>query len=124
LERVVSEREVVPESSLNSNTEGGDILYIKCLDEGLGKRVCAHIKEAIHAVELDGDYFRAGISLDMAINLVIFMTENFHKSLLTEIEDLPEDFHLEDPGFKNYKPESSSYGYYRGNPSFAIFKFK
>jgi hypothetical protein len=81
----------------------------KFIDASPTNLICNHVKEALEVIKLDGDFFRASLSIHMAKNLMGRL-EGF-------AEKLPDDFQMDDP-------DNLGFGYYTENPPYAIIKFK
>ncbi|OGD31806.1 hypothetical protein A3C91_00050 [Candidatus Azambacteria bacterium RIFCSPHIGHO2_02_FULL_52_12] len=84
-------------------------VYYKCDDAGPMQFVCNHVKEALHLIELEHDYFGASLHIQVAKNLV-----NEFEGWAVK---LPDDYHMDDP-------KNRGFGYYDGNPPYAIIKFE
>lgn len=87
-------------------------IYYKCDDLSPTNLVCNHVKEALQVIKVDGDYFRAGLSIQMAKNLINYLLNE----LGGWVEKLPDDYQMNDP-------DNLGFGYYEGDPSYAIIRF-
>lgn len=83
----------------------------KFLDEVPTYLICNHVKEALHIIKLDEDYFRAGLHIQMARNLAErTLPKGFG-------EKLPDNYQMDDP-------DNLGFGYYDGDPPYALIRLK